>query len=466
MRKKDLMEILAREISAAEQIYEMAMDYDSEHRPHPDIEKKLKSGETPLSKVPMPAGDEPEKRNFLEFLGSERYKEVVAKVNRYLGGKLSITMKGEEKFDSLMTLMKQASTQIMMIEKSHATELEQLAIRLVTEHFDIPEGSVEWDVKLTPLQDMSLGGFNTKKETEEPTSEEIEIEKDLFTDLQKLNLERAKRRLINAITQGASEKGHYSYHMVEDEIKKITGSKNIVDLYGIMMSVNDAMYWQLEDEDINSKIDRPGFKPAGTEEVEQGENEPVIRVRGVNFPVLVHECFKGFLDLMAVHGTPKTKSGEHDLDMWEKVREHEDTIYKETWDIRIGPKIWERLMDIIPGDLFGEENMKEIQLYFFQTIYSLPPKEFLTFMKEAIGQTKVGVRLMNEYINGIKDMLKKEAYEESLDLFRRDLDDVASETSDESMSDFLSTLGISFSEDDDYDDLDDDDDGGELVPVR
>jgi hypothetical protein len=242
MRKKDLMEILAREISAAEQIYEMAMDYDSEHRPHPDIEKKLKSGETPLSKVPMPAGDEPEKQNFLEFLGSERYKEVVAKVNRYLGDKLPITMKGEEKFDSLMTLMKQASTQIMMIEKSHTTELEQLAIRLVTEHFDIPEGSVEWDVKLTPLQDMSLGGFNTEKETEEPTAEEIEIEKDLFTDLQKLNLERAKRRLINAITQGASEKGHYSYHMVEDEIKKITGSKNIVDLYGIMMSVNDAMY--------------------------------------------------------------------------------------------------------------------------------------------------------------------------------------------------------------------------------
>jgi hypothetical protein len=465
MRKKDLMEILAREISVAEQIYEMAMDYDSEHRPHPDIEKKLKSGETPLHKIPMPQGDNPEKQNFLEFLGSERYKEVVAKVNRYLGDKLPITLKGEEKFDSLMTLMKQASIEITRLETSHARELEQLAIKMVTEYFDIPEGSVEWDVKLTPLKDMSLGGFNKDKSKEEPTPEEISIEKDLFTDLEKLNLERAKRRLINAITQGASEKGHYSYHMVEDEIEKITGSDKIVDLYGIMMSVNDAMYWQLEDKEIESKIDRPGFNPAGTEEVEQGENGAKIVVRGVNFPVLVHECFKGFLDLMAVHGMPKTSSGEHDLDLWEKVKEHEDTIYKESWDIRIGPKIWERLMDIIPGELYGEENMKEIQLHFFQTIYELPPKEFLTFMKEAIGQSKTGVRLMSEFITSIQDRLKKEAYEESLEIFRSDLDDVSAETSDDSIRDFLAGLGIPLSgDDDDYDD--DDDDGGELVPVR
>jgi hypothetical protein len=465
MRKQDLMEILAREISIAEQIYEMAMDYDSEHRPHPDIEKKLKSGETPLHKIPMPQGDNPEKQNFLEFLGSERYKEVVAKVNRYLGDKLPITLKGEEKFDSLMDLMKQASKEITKLESSHADELVQLAIRLVTEYFDIPEGSVEWDVKLTPLNQMTLGGFNKNKDKDEPTPEEISIEKELFTDLEKLNLERAKRRLINAITQGASEKGHYSYHMVEEEIERITGSKTIVDLYGIMMSVNDAMYWQLEDKEIESKIERPGFNPAGTEEVIQGKNGAKIVVRGVNFPVLVHECFKGFLDLMAVHGTPKTSSGEDDLDLWEKVKEHEDTIYKESWDIRIGPKIWERLMDIIPGELYGEENMKEIQLHFFQTIYELPPKEFLTFMKEAIGQSKTGVRLMSEFITSIQDRLKKEAYEESLEIFRSDLDDVSSETSDDSIRDFLAGLGIPLSgDDDDYDD--DDDDGGELVPVR
>ena len=74
--KKDLIQIVT------ENIYEMAMDYDTVHRPHADIEKKLKSNDTPISKIPLPkSGDEPN-TNFQEFLASERYRQIVNNVSK------------------------------------------------------------------------------------------------------------------------------------------------------------------------------------------------------------------------------------------------------------------------------------------------------------------------------------------------------------------------------------------------
>ena len=458
--KKDLIQIIT------ENIYEMAMDYDTEHRPHADIEKKLKSDDTPISKVPLPkSGDEPNS-NFQEFLASERYKEVVQNVKRYLGGKMRINLKGDEKFFELMSLMKNASNEIMRLEMAHHKELEQLAIKIVTDEFDIPDGWVEWDVQMTPLHEMNLDDFQ-KAKGDEINIEAVDVEKELFTDLQKLDLERAKRRLINAITQGASEKGHYSYHTVSDSIKKITGSDSLIDLYGIMMSVNDVMYWQYDDSEIDSKINRPGFTPAGTESVEGSEEEgglPKIVVRGINFPVLVHECFKGFLDWVAINGTPKNDAGEDDIELWNKVKEQEDIVNYESWDIRLGPEIWKRIRLMFPDDVLLKDNLKKIQLYFLQTVYELPAKEFLVFMKEVIGNTSNGKRLMNEYIDGIRKMIENIEYDVAIGIFRDDLDDVTSKTSDDSMRDLLKGLGIDLS--DDSEDDEDDDDGGVLLPRK
>jgi hypothetical protein len=458
--KKDLIQIIT------ENIYEMAMDYDTVHRPHADIEKKLKSNDTPISKIPLPkSGDEPN-TNFQEFLASERYKEVVQNVKHYLGGKMRINLKGDEKFFELMGLMKNASNEIMRLEMAHHQELEQLAIKIVIDEFKIPDNLVQWDVKMTPLQEMNLDDFQ-KAKGEEINIEAVDVEKELFTDLQKLDLERAKRRLINAITQGASEKGHYSYHSVTDDIKKITGSDSLIDLYGIMMSVNDVMYWQYDDSEIDSKINRPGFTPAGTESVEDSEEEgglPKIVVRGINFPVLVHECFKGFLDFMAINGIPKNSVGEYDEELWNKVKEKEDIVNYESWDIRLGPEIWKRIRSMFPDDITHEEGLREIQLYFLKTVYELPAKEFLVFMKEVIGQTENGKRLMIKYIDGIRKMFADQEYEAAISVFRDDLDDVTSKTSDDSMRDLLKGLGIDLS--DDSEDDEDDDDGGVLLPRK
>ena len=471
MRKKDLMQIIA------EQIYEMAMDYDSQHRPHKDIEDKLKSGDTPLNKIPFPelkSGDQ----NFLEFLASERYKQVVEKVKRYLGGKLRMNLSGDHRFYELTDMMKEAANAIVQIESGHEKELEDLAVRMTIEHFQIPDGLVKWDVQLRPLKEMSLDNFEMDDNKINP--EAVDLEKEIYDDLEDLNLENAKRRFINTLTQGAAEVGHYKFHLVLDELKKITGSDALSELYGIMMSVNDAMYWQYHDEGIDAKTENPNFHPAGTEEVEPGEDEddlPTITVRAVNFPVMIHECFKGYMDFMATHGIPKNNAGEYDLDKWEKIQKSEDTLSKETWDIRLGPVIYSRIIDLYPDDIVAKENFPTIQNFFLKSVYSLPAKNFLVLMKEIMGQTKNGIRLLGEMLKSAEEMVQQMDYEESMEVFHNDLENVTDSTdiddlsnfiksilgvttsmeSEDDFKDFLGSLGIGLSDDDD------DDDGG--VPV-
>ena len=167
---------------------------------------------------------------------------------------------------------------------------------------------------------------------------------------------------------------------------------------------------------------------------------------------------------MAINGIPKNSVGEYDEELWNKVKEQEDIVNYESWDIRLGPEIWKRIRSMFPDDITHEEGLREIQLYFLKTVYELPAKEFLVFMKEVIGQTGDGKRLMIKYIDGIRKMFADQEYEDAIGIFRDDLDDVTSKTSDDSMRDLLKGLGIDLS--DDGEDDEDDDDGGVLLPRK
>lgn len=457
MRKSDLINIINEQVRVASQIYEMAMDYDTEHRPHPSIEDKLKSGNTPLNKINFP-DFKSTNQNFLEFLASERYKEVVQKVKHYLGGELRFNLKGEERFTELTAKMFESSDKIRDYESKHKEQLEQLAIQVAIDYFQIPDNVCNWDVNLLVGDEkIKMDDFTIEKGNQ-INPKAVELEQELFTELEDLTLEKAKRRFINAITHGVAEKGHYIFNLVDDKLKQITGTDELPKLYGVMMSVNDAYYWQLADETLDSKYEKPGFSPAGVEEVdppkENGNGLPTITVKGINFVVLVHECLKGYMELLSMFGLPKDATGEIDMDKWEKISQSEDTLNKEAWDIRLGPKIWDRIQELFPDDTVLQDNFPQIQTYFLKSVYALPAKNFLVFMKEVLSQSKVGVRLINEMIKGVEDIIKEQNYMEAMNIFHNDLEDVTNQTDDDDLEDFLGNLGISLSGDDD------DDDGG------
>lgn len=449
--KRNLLSLIENNIK------EMAMDFDTPDRPDQGLQDKLSQGDTPLKKVPLPStGQEPNK-NFQEVLASERYRQVVSNLRKYLGDRTPI-QRGMEGVMQLQQTLMNAHNTVVRIESNHKEELEQLAVELVMKEMGIPEGAIEFDAKIVGMGEIDMDDFGHDDDNQEnPEQVDVENEIEIFNELQNLDLEKAKRRMINAIIQGASKKGHYMFHLVPERLQQITGNPNILNLYGTLMSINDINYWQISDDLIKGL----GSSAAGKESVERPEDEDgtaKVVARGINFPVLVHELIKGTLELFAIQGRPEGDEG------FEDVESTEDTLEKEMWDLRLGPAIWDRIRSQFPEDILTDENKVELQNYLLVEIFKLPAKNFLVFMKEVLSGSARGKRMMNELMDGINKMFNDQEYEDSVSMFRDDLDDATEETQDGDIESYLRSIGISGSID--FDDDEDEDDGGELVPRR
>jgi hypothetical protein len=453
LSKKNLLYLIQ------ENLNEMPMDFDTQDRPHQDIQNKLASGDTPIKKVPLPkTGNEPNS-NFQELLASERYKQVVNKVRQYTG--VEAPMVGERgSIGQLSQMMMNAHNAIVQTEREHRGQLEQLAIELVMKEMGIPEGSVQFDAKIVGMGEVDMSEFNRDEQNQEnpeeveTEEEEFGVEQNLMQDLETLDLERAKRRLINSMVQGSSKKGHYMYQLVPQKIQQITGSQELINQYGVLMSINDTLYWQLSDETMQMMMGGANGAAGGSEEVERDTEPPTIKARAINFPILVHELIKGMMELFSHQGEPEDK------DLFQQVMQHEDTLEKEMWDLRLGPAIWDRIRNQFPEDILTDENKVEIQNYLLVEIFKLPARRFLTLMKEVISGSETGKRLLQQIVNAINQTLNDQNYEETMAQFNDELETIESETEEDDLKDFLSNLGINLSDDNE----EDDDDGGEVVP--
>jgi hypothetical protein len=314
-KKKDLISLL-------EDINEMPMDFDSEDRPHDDIQRALSTGDTPLKKIPFPkTGEEPNK-NFQELLASERYRQVVEKLRELTGS--NITLSGNEQdMAPLIRMMQYAHNEIISTESEHKPQLIELAVRLAVDEipvlrkseletlldddngglefndgvyrvfYRLPDGSkkykIQYDAKIVSIGGVSAENFNREME-KQPNIEPVDVEKDLADDLFDLDLEKAKRRFINAIIQGVSKRGHYMYSFVVDKIREITGSDTLTNNYGILMSINDTLYWQLSDDRMKGMMGGGGI--GGKQQVKRSTKPPTVVAEAVNFPILVHELIR------------------------------------------------------------------------------------------------------------------------------------------------------------------------------
>jgi hypothetical protein len=455
LSKKNLLYLIQ------ENLNEMPMDFDTQDRPHQDIQNKLASGDTPIKKVPLPkTGNEPNS-NFQELLASERYRQVINKVRQYTG--VEAPMVGERgSIGQLSQMMMDAHNSIVQTEREHRGQLEQLAIELVMKEMGIPEGSVQFDAKIIGMGEVDMSDFNREEQNQEnpeeveteDQEEEFNIEQNLMQDLETLDLERAKRRLINSMVQGSSKKGHYMYQLVPQKIQQITGSQELINQYGVLMSINDTLYWQLSDDMMQMMMGGGAGAVGGSEEVERDTDPPTIKARAINFPILVHELIKGMMELFSHQGEPEDK------DLFQQVMQHEDTLEKEMWDLRLGPAIWDRIRNQFPEDILTDENKVEIQNYLLVEIFKLPARRFLTLMKEVISGSETGKRLLQQIVNAINQTLNDQNYEETMAQFNDELETIESETEEDDFKNFFNSLGIDLSDDNE----EDDDDGGEVVP--
>jgi len=247
---------------------------------------------------------------------------------------------------------------------------------------------------------------------------------DFMDSMEKFNLEKAKRRMINSLVQGAAFKGGHMYVLVSNEINRL--SPELLNLYGVTQSLMEHLYWLYPDME--------GMAGSGGGQMGQSESDPetdppTIYAKAMTFPLLVHEIVKGIYSLYGDQGLP------NDPVQRSMVVRAEDTLPGEVWDSRLGPIFWEKFRDAWPDTLYDEDK-RYLQQYLFMKLSNLEAKDFINLAKAILADKPEAKQVIQRMVDEIVEILKKYEYE--------------SKMSDDEDDD--SNGGYN---DDDFDDLDD-----------
>ena len=426
----------------SKKINEAPIDYGNRpERMAPDIQAKIQGRETPLSDNPaldIDLDGDGVVSSFEELLASKRFADVVDKVKQYTG---LTDISGQNALMQLQMMLQQAVQQVKSIENENEEYLENLAIDLVKKEMALPEDAFQFDVELLSgmgqIDNSKMRGQSDEEPDEEEImkafgkdSEDMEDDIEAFMDaMDKFDMEKAKRRFINSLIQGASKKGHYMFNLVREELDRL--DPQLLNLYGVLMSIADLMYWIIPDQ-MTQMMAGAGEGVQGSEEVDETTDPPTIRAKGLFFPVLIHELVKGVYEVLGTQGLPDDPKAA------EMVMGSQDTLPYEIWDLRLGPVIWERFTAAYPEDLY-EDDMREIQNYLFSRFSALSTEEFFEVAREIIGDSEKGQKIVQRMVDEIIEELRQYDLEDALGGSDDEDED------DDEFRDFLGGLGIDLS---------------------
>jgi|LakMenE18May11ns_1017448.scaffolds.fasta_scaffold9959298_9 hypothetical protein len=320
----------------------------------------------------LPEGDD---SSFEEKVMGERFSEVVKRYKRVF--ECDYVNETDVMRNSL-PLVKET----IELEKKHKKKLEELAVKMIREEFDMSEDIVEINAELTT--EINIEG--TKKNPR-PIISEVEFEN--HDELTNANKEVYKRRFLNAMIQGSAKKCNHMYHMVDDELSDL--DPKLPNKYSKLMANADYMYYIIPNMEngVSGGVVRVDFPTS--------ENPKcVITAQAMVFPVLIHELVKGVMEILSAHGLPKDKK------IGKFVVDKADFLAAEPWDMRLGPALWSRFTNLFEADDFS------LKHHVFSELSALPVDEFNMKMKEVMANTKQGKKIITDIVNEVKHGLQEE----------------------------------------------------------
>ena len=417
--------------------------------------QRIEGGEEAIEQI-LPTLSDTEQR-YLEYIASERYKEVIKKLERLSGQ----TFNTQGSLNPVLASAHQLLSGFERSEKQHKDYLETLAVQVVLDLpqfkklkelydqneiiFDVTLGEPTIDLLKEPEkkpEEEETEEEETEEETEEEETEEAELE--VADIILNLDDEKLKRKFANMMIQGGSVSYFDVFRMVQSELEQI--KPGIADQYALFMSIVDALYWVMP-----GGTERGAAKKCnclGANEIDEDDHGiPVIRAQGRVFPVLVHEIIKAALELIAnaAEDTEDPKNYAAQL----AARKEVDSLEAETFDIMIGPALWKRIQSLV--DTQDQEYLADV----FRKILQLP-----------ISHTEKGTTV-NKFKQALHAILQNNNQSKALiDALIRDIKHELEDNDKQEWKDVEASKG--YSEDDDneeggYDDGYGDDDEGTPV---
>lgn len=344
--------------------------------------KRIANRTNPMAKLPSyQTATEPTKLQE-EVIVERRYKELCDSYSQTFNTDINTAnpMLIMMSFQNLYMKAKE-------LEYENEATLVALAERMIREEYNLTKDEVLFDIELLNMGEVKL-------------PKEMNRDKKVRDDFkQTTDLDALKKRTINALSQGASLKSHYMFHMHRDELSEI--SSELPDAYQKLLITNDLFYYLLDDKTFEQMIegdDNPNN--AGYVKLRFDGDIPVIEVKAVCFPILLHELTKGCISLFSIPGIQG---------MSQEIVDEIDFIMAEIYEIRLGPTIWQDFHAIIDPDDYDMKKHIMIELF------KKPAEEFHEFMKDVTVNPEKAQREVKGIVRGVRERIMNYNFEKEHD---------------------------------------------------
>ena len=270
---------------------------------------------------------------------------------------------------NLMTVLRQSQkvlNEIIQAEDGYRDELEMVASQMVTDAYPIVDyANIKIDAKIVNMDDLDIPN--------PPPNEDPSLPDFGSDDPEKL---KAKRRIINGITQGASIRGAFGFLLFKEYIDDI--NPELVNKYNEILKLAFGIY---DDENAIAMLLAAlaqGQKPQGGEsemEYDEEDEQFVIKAKAICFPMLVHEIVKGLYEIVGTEGFGADKEKN------QAIVNQVDKLSNEPRDLQYGKFIYDAISKIYNESNIDDPRVREL---FFAELYKTPDAEFFPFIENAI----------------------------------------------------------------------------------
>jgi hypothetical protein len=282
-----------------------------------------------------------------------------------------VEQKGREQFGyngpnpMEMREMMETMHSIMRIQDGNEEKLTEIGKAIIEEYYGSILDDVKLDIKIVKPNDpekreMVEKMFDEEEQEEEQEEQEPGIESpeievpDVFpVDVDEVD----KRKILNNLMQGEAQNVHSMMHTKKDEIDEVDDF--LLDLYTRLLEINRKFDWMDRadlEEMMKQNPDMANAEEVEWEEDEDGEQTPVIKVRCLDLPMLIHETVKGIYELIMANAIPEN------AEMARKVIEETDSLKNEKEDIKFGPFIAADIRDFFTDYIDRKTNVSLVDI--------------------------------------------------------------------------------------------------------
>ena len=275
-------------------------------------------------------------------------------------------MLGNKNLMQTLTKSQAVLDEIIDAEDGYRDELEMVAAQMVTDAYPIIDyANIKIDAQIVGMGDLDI---QIPPPSEDPSQPDFGED-----DPEKL---KAKRRIINGITQGASIRGAFGFMLFKEYLNQINPA--LVDKYNEILKLAFGIY---DDENAIAMMLAAlaqGQKMQGGEsemEYDEENEQFVIKAKAICFPMLVHEIVKGLYEIVGTEGFGADKEKN------QAIVGAVDKLSNEPRDLQYGKFIYDVISAIYNESDIDDPRVREL---FFAEVYKLPDFEFFPFIENAI----------------------------------------------------------------------------------